>query len=1156
MSDEKKKVQNPAPQEELTRNFPLSSLAVNNRTSVLILTVIISLFGLYSYISMPKEQFPEVKLPTIYVNTIYPGNSPVDIENLITRPIEKELKPVKGVKKISSTSAQDVSAVVIEFNEDVNITEALTDVKDAVDKAKAELPTDLDQDPSVMELDFSEVPIVYINLSGDFEINQLKEYAEYLQDEIEELSEVSEAVLSGALEREIQINADLYRMEAMNVTFGNIEQAIAAENISMSGGDILIDGYRRSMRVVGEFTKVEQIENIIVKAEEQRPIYLKDVAEVKDSYKERQSYARLATTKFAEEGSFPVISLMVKKRSGANLIEASEQIDEILEKAQKERLPQTLDVTLTNDQSIYMKRQISNLENSIISGVLLVVIVLLFFMGLRNALLVGLAIPLSMFIAFLVLSSMGVTINMVVLFALILALGMLVDNAIVVIENIYRLLEQGYPMKQAAKEGVGEVAMPIISSTATTLAAFVPLAFWGGIMGEFMKYLPITLIIVLASSLFVGLVINPVVSMVFMKVSSKGKTKKNRTPEHIVAGASFVLAIVGYLTMDTYTMGNLFMSLCLVTLGNVYILTPASHWFQDVLLVKLEEIYLKVLRYALSGARPYLFLGATVLMLFGSIGLVAVSQPQVSLFPENEPQYVYLYIEMPLGTDVETTNAFTEKLEKKVYGLLEPYSDIIESVITNVGENAGDPNADPTGGGGQPTPHKSRISIAFVEFKERGGKSSKDVLRMLSDEMRKVPQAKIKTDKNRDGPPVGKPVNIELTGEDYTVLLQEAEKVKTLIEQSGVEGLDKLEIEAEVGKPELILNIDRDKARKFGLSTSTVAMTLRGALFGKEVSKFKDGDDDHPIQLRLEDKFRYNLPALLNQKITFRDNMGGLHQIPVSAVATVDYSSSFGSVKRKDLDKMVAVSSNIVEGYNANEIVAQIKRLMESKYEAPANYAYRFGGEQEEQAKSMAFLVRALLIAVCAIFLILVSQFDSFTIPFIILGSVVLSTIGVFLGLVIFNMDFIIIMTGIGIISLAGVVVNNAIVLIDYINLTRQRRKEELGLGEDDRLDKKEFIECLVKGGYTRLRPVLLTAITTVLGLVPLATGMNIDFIGLYAAFDPDFYTGGDNALFWGPMAWTVIYGLVFATFLTLVIVPVMYLIEDRIQYRLKKLFA
>jgi len=1156
MSDEKKKVQNPAPQEELTRNFPLSSLAVNNRTSVLILTVIISLFGLYSYISMPKEQFPEVKLPTIYVNTIYPGNSPVDIENLITRPIEKELKPVKGVKKISSTSAQDVSAVVIEFNEDVNITEALTDVKDAVDKAKAELPTDLDQDPSVMELDFSEVPIVYINLSGDFEINQLKEYAEYLQDEIEELSEVSEAVLSGALEREIQINADLYRMEAMNVTFGNIEQAIAAENISMSGGDILIDGYRRSMRVVGEFTKVEQIENIIVKAEEQRPIYLKDVAEVKDSYKERQSYARLATTKFAEEGSFPVISLMVKKRSGANLIEASEQIDEILEKAQKERLPQTLDVTLTNDQSIYMKRQISNLENSIISGVLLVVIVLLFFMGLRNALLVGLAIPLSMFIAFLVLSSMGVTINMVVLFALILALGMLVDNAIVVIENIYRLLEQGYPMKQAAKEGVGEVAMPIISSTATTLAAFVPLAFWGGIMGEFMKYLPITLIIVLASSLFVGLVINPVVSMVFMKVSSKGKTKKNRTPEHIVAGASFVLAIVGYLTMDTYTMGNLFMSLCLVTLGNVYILTPASHWFQDVLLVKLEEIYLKVLRYALSGARPYLFLGATVLMLFGSIGLVAVSQPQVSLFPENEPQYVYLYIEMPLGTDVETTNAFTEKLEKKVYGLLEPYSDIIESVITNVGENAGDPNADPTGGGGQPTPHKSRISIAFVEFKERGGKSSKDVLRMLSDEMRKVPQAKIKTDKNRDGPPVGKPVNIELTGEDYTVLLQEAEKVKTLIEQSGVEGLDKLEIEAEVGKPELILNIDRDKARKFGLSTSTVAMTLRGALFGKEVSKFKDGDDDHPIQLRLEDKFRYNLPALLNQKITFRDNMGGLHQIPVSAVATVDYSSSFGSVKRKDLDKMVAVSSNIVEGYNANEIVAQIKRLMESKYEAPANYAYRFGGEQEEQAKSMAFLVRALLIAVCAIFLILVSQFDSFTIPFIILGSVVLSTIGVFLGLVIFNMDFIIIMTGIGIISLAGVVVNNAIVLIDYINLTRQRRKEELGLGEDERLDKKEFIECLVKGGYTRLRPVLLTAITTVLGLVPLATGMNIDFIGLYAAFDPDFYTGGDNALFWGPMAWTVIYGLVFATFLTLVIVPVMYLIEDRIQYRLKKLFA
>ncbi len=1127
--------------------FGLSKFSIKNSTSIFIITILFVAAGFFSYVVMPKEQFPEIVMPTVYVQTVYPGNSPIDIENLITRPIEKELKSLKGVKDISSTSVQDASAIIIEFNENVDISEAVVDVKDAVDKSKKDLPKDLDQDPNVMEVDFSEIPIMEINLSGDFEITKLKEYAEYLQDELEELSQVSEAVITGDRDREIQINADIFKMSARKVTFQDIENAILSENLTASGGDVLTEGYRRSLRVVGEFKDVSQLKTIIVKSENNQPIYLNEVAEVKDSYVERSSYARLATgNSFENKGSLPVISLKVKKRSGENLIEAAEEIKVILKQAQDSNFPSTLDVTIVNDQSENMEMQISNLINNIISGVILVVVVLLFFMGLRNALLVGVAIPLSMLISFMILNLVGISINIVVLFALILALGMLVDNAIVVIENTYRFMEEGYPAKKAALMGVSEVAWPIISSTATTLAAFVPLAFWGGIMGEFLKYMPITLIIVLASSLFVGLVINPVFSAYFMK--AEGVSKKGIKKWLIVGIVTMSLAALGYVyvvatSADSYAIPNLLTTFGTIIFLNIYLLTPASDWFQNKLLVRLEEMYMKILHYLLKGSRPYVltvgmfFLLVLSFVLVGSVGL------KTSLFPDSEPLFVYMYVEAPLGTDIETTNEFAETIEKKAFRVLAPYDEIIKSIGINVGEESGDPN-DSFGRSGA-TPHKARISVAFYEFQYRKGMSTSDIMKELSTEMKTIPGVKIKTDKNRDGPPVGKPVNIEITGDEYETLVKEAEKVKQLIQDAGIQGLDNLIVDAETGKPELILTIDRDKARLFGLSTSQIAMTLRTAIFGKEISKYKDGDEDFPIQLRLKDEYRYNISALMNQVITFRDNRGTYHQIPISAVAKVDYSSSYGSVRRKDLDRMVSVSSGIVEGYNANEVVAQIKLLIKT-HKLPDGYGIKLTGEQEEQAKSMAFLMKAMLIAVSAISLILVSQFNSIIKPFIIMGSVLFSMTGVMLGLVIFQMDFIIIMTGIGIISLAGVVVNNAIVLIDYTDQVRARRKEELGLDEEEHLPKDEFLEAVIKAGYTRLRPVLLTAITTVLGLIPLATGMNIDFVTLYSRFDPQFYMGGDNATFWGPMAWAVIFGLVFATFLTLVVVPAMYVIADR----------
>ncbi|MCG8309488.1 MAG: efflux RND transporter permease subunit [Cytophagales bacterium] len=1122
--------------EKIIREFGLSSLSINNRTSVFILTIIIVIMGMISYNSIPKESFPEVVIPTIYIGTPYPGNSPIDIENLITRPIEKELKSISGIKDITSTSVQDYSTIIVEFNPEEDIAKALQDVKDAVDKAKSELPTDLDNDPNVMDIDITELPIMYVNISGDYSINELKTYAEYLEDEIEKLKEISKCDIKGALNREIRVDADIHKMEAVEVSFQDISDAIAAENVTLSGGNILSNEFRRSLRVDGEFKSVEEIKDVIVKDEDYRIVYVKDVAKVTDSYKERTSYAR--------SNRLPVVTVDVVKRSGENLLITAQKIRDIIELAKIERFPEDLDITITNDQSKFTKSMVANLENSIITGVILVTLVLMFFMGLRNALFVGIAIPLSMFMAFMILSAIGYSANMMVLFGLILALGMLVDNGIVVVENIYRLMQEGYNPIQAAKEGVGEVAMPIISSTATTLAAFLPLAFWTGIMGEFMKYLPITLIIVLSSSLFVALVINPVLTSILMKVE---ENRVGRIKLFIAAGAFALVSIPLYMT-GNFTLANILMLIALGAPFNVFILNPGVKWFQNSFIPFLENVYSRTIRYALAGRNPYIFFFGTFLLLIISIMWFGASQPKVALFPESEPNYINIFIEKPIGIDIDETNAFTKKIEDEIVELLEPYEDAIESIIAQVGEGASDPNQMSSG---QETPNKSRIAVSFVEYEYRNGIDTRQVMELIRSEITKYPGVQITIDKDAMGPPVGKPINIEISGENYERLIQIANGILTTIKNENIPGIQELKTDLETGKPELLVNIDRDKARRFGLSTYSIASELRTALFGLEISKFKEGEDEYPIQLRLMDNYRYDIDALLNKKVTFRDNKGNLKQIPIASVANIEYSSTYGSVKRKDLDRVITIYSNVVEGYNANEIVEELKLLL-SNYDLPYGYTLKFTGEQEEQAESSAFLASALMIAVFSIFLIIVAQFNSVSSPFIIMASVVLSTIGVFIGLVTFKMDFIIIMTGIGIISLAGVVVNNAIVLIDYTNLVRRRKRAEQKLKDNEYLSFHDLVESIRIAGKTRLRPVLLTAITTVLGLIPMAIGLNIDYASLFSNFDPNIYVGGDNANFWGPMAWTVIFGLIFATFLTLVIVPVMYLISDKITLRLK----
>jgi multidrug efflux pump subunit AcrB len=1127
------------PKSTITREFGVSSFSVDNSTSVVILTLIITVLGLGAYRTMPKESFPEIVIPTVYVGTPYPGNSPVDMENLITRPIEKELKSISNIKDIRSTSVQDFSSIVIEFSPGVEISKAIQDVKDAVDKSKSELPTDLDQDPNVLEVNTSDFPIMNVNISGPYSEQELKKFGEYLEDAIEKLPEISNADLAGTVEREIQINADPYKMEAVGVSFGDISGAIQAENLTMSGGSIKSGDFERTLRIDGEFSEPNDLLDIIVKTDQQKIVYLRDVAVINDTFKDRTSYAR--------SKNLPVVTINVTKRSGENLLDAADKIKEIIETTKTNRFPQDLEITITNDQSKQTRTQVSDLENSIIFGIILVVLVLMFFMGFRNALFVGSAIPLSMFISFLILNAFGITLNLMVLFSLILALGMLVDNGIVVVENIYRLMQEGKPAKQAAKEGVGEVAWPIITSTATTLAAFLPLAFWDDLVGEFMKYLPITLIIVLSSSLLVALVINPVMTSMFMKLDSGGKNRPKQR-SIITAGIFLVLATIFYLIGWT-AMGTLSLVASILTLFNVFLLRNAIHWFQEVFLVKLENWYESTLTYALRGRNPYFFFGGMFGLLIFSLVLLGIRAPKVLFFPDNQPQLINVFIEFPIGTDINATNAFVDNMEDEMMDALEPYQGILESVITQVGEGTSDPIEGPSQ---QATPNKAKITIGFVDYIDRQGINTNGAMEVIRDLVEKYPGVLITVDKQRNGPPVGKAVNIEFVGEDYEQLIAFVNQTKEYLESHNIPGMEELKTDLSLGSPEVVVDIDREKARRFGLSTSTIATELRTSLFGLEVSKYKEGEDDYPIQLRLSEDYRYDISTLVNKKIGFRDKFGDKREVPISAVADIRYGSTYGSVKRKDLEKAITMFSNVLDGYNPTEINAQIQDLMEN-YSVPDGITVKFTGEQEEQAKSMAFLLNALMIAVSLIFLIIVAQFNSVISPFIIMTSVLLSTIGVFLGLVIFNMDFVVIMTGIGIISLAGVVVNNAIVLIDYTNLVRARKRQELGIGEGEYLAIADLLASIVEAGKTRLRPVLLTAITTVLGLIPLAIGMNINFSTLLSDFDPQFYVGGDNAAFWGPMAWTVIFGLTFATVITLVIVPVMYYLTDKLSIKLKK---
>jgi len=1143
-------------EEKKTKGFGLSTLAVRNRKTVFLIAAIIILGGIGAYQSMPKENFPELQIPEIYIGIAKPGSSPNYMSEKIAKSIEKEIGGIKLVDEINTNSVHGYTTIRVKFDFKMNVDKALQKVKDAVDDArtKDDFPQ-LPVEPNIFELDPSQMPIMNLNLRGNNPA-LLKEIAEDLEDRIEDLQEISEVDIRGVQEQEMRVEVDPIRAQAVNVTIDDIQNAISAEHQTISGGEVLMDGIRKTIRIEGEFQDAKELSQIIVKQDDFLPVKLEDVASV--------AFGNGDTTSYAREFGDPVVMLDIKKQGGENLLDASDKIAQIIEEAKQDgTIPASVTLSKTNDQSNNTRDMVSNLLNSIIFGIILVVGVLLFFLGLRNALFVGVAIPLSMLMSFFILNTMGVTLNVMVLFSLVLALGMLVDNGIVTVENIYRHMSEGKSPTQAVIAGVGEIAMPIIASTATTLAAFVPLALWPGIMGEFMKYLPITLIIVLGSSLFVALVINPVLAAVYMRVTdNKPKRKRVIRNSVILVGIGIVFVLMGGLSF-----GNFLIIFGLIGLLNLFVLYPATLQFQNKFLPRLDRGYERFLKYALNGRRPLWFLLGTFGLLIFSFILMGVVPPKIDFFPVNEPNYTNIFISHPIGTDISVTNETTLKVEKKLNDILEEYRQdtlvepdrrLIQSIIAQVGEGTSDPAQGVTMGN---TPHKARVTVNFIESQHRKGVSTIEILKKIQEELKGEFTADIEITAAKDeaGPPQGAPISIDVTGKgEYRELIFEAQRIMNYLDSTNVKGVEKLKLNVEANRPEIPITVDRDQVRKLNASTMQVGMAIRKALLGQDVTTYTKGEESYDIVVKFNKSNRESLDALMDQRLIFRNNKGKLLNIPIrSVIENADETASYTAVVRKDQIPLVQITSNVTEGSNATQVVDSLRAKMEL-YEAAdrigAGFNYKFSGQMEEQAKEMAFLSKALLIAVFLILLIIVAQFNSYSMPSIIMITVLLSLIGVLLGLVISRQNFVIMMTMIGIISLAGVVVNNAIVLIDYTNLIRKRKREELGLGEYDILPYNEIVKAAVEGGKTRLRPVLLTAITTILGLIPLAIGFNIDFFSFLSTYDAKIYFGGDNNMFFAPMSWAIIYGLTFATFLTLVIIPALYLLMHQLKVWLYKI--
>lgn len=1023
--------------------FLPSDLAISRPASIYIFIVILALMGLSSYQALPRESAPDVQIPLLIVTIPYPGASPEDVEALITHKVENELQGLENLKKISSTSTEGAAMITLEFHLGFDIDDARTKTREGLDRAQPELPSDA-EDPIISEINLSERPILIVNLAGKYDLFQLKEIAEDLKDRLEGIPGVLEVKRAGGLEREVQVWVDPDKLNYYNLDLNQVSNTIANENTTIPAGDITLGRMKYMIRVPGEIENPAEIREMVVAAPQQVPIYVKDLAQVRFGFKEVTSKSRL--------NGLSSVSLSVSKRSGENIIFIADAVKKIVAEEQK-RHGKNLTFSILNDESKRIKSLVSDLENNIYTGLIFVVGSLMLIMGLTTSLFVGIAIPLSMLISFIVLQWAGITLNFVVLFSLILALGMLVDNAIVVVENIYRHMESGLGAIEAARVGVGEVAIPVISSTLTTLAAFMPLLFMPGISGDFMSYLPKTLIITLTASLFVGLILNPVLCATLMRPHGEP------------------------LVQDAESMAQK---------------------------SRIMRAYRASLEWAL--ANRWKTMGLTMFAWVAMAGVyfgLVLPKAGVEFFPQSEPGSATVQIEAPFGSTLEAS----DKIVKDIEGSLEKYYDHTEAIVANVGQRQGG-----SGQGGRET-HNSHITLSFPDWQERD-RTPTSIIEEIRASLDQFSGANFSITKPQGGPPTGKPVNLEISGPDPKVLKELSLDVQSKIKD--LEGLVNLEDDMSATRSEIQVELDRQKVAQAGLSTSQVANVIRTAFNGREVSTWRVGKDEYDIVVRLDERFRTSVTDI--QGLFIKAPNG--RSIPLSELAQVKTAAAKGSIRHIGLKTVITVSGD-AEGVPGATLLKQVQQRLEG-YQLPQGYQINYTGENEAQQEMQDYLGKSFLIALFLIFLVLVTQFNSVYLPFIILSAVFLSLMGVFLGWTLHFSPLSIMMGGIGIISLAGVVVNNAIVLIDYIG---QLRREG-----------RSMHDAVVLAGMLRLRPVMMTAITTILGLIPIVLGLDINFYreGIIAF-------GSDSAQMWQPMARSVVYGLAVATLLTLIIVPVIY---------------
>lgn len=1043
----------------------MMSFIVHRYKAIFVFAIMMVLLGFQSYFALPRESAPEIRRPKIFISTMYQGVSPTDIESLITSKIETEVHGLSGLDSLKSTSYNGMSVITATFTGQTDVEWALRHVKERVDLAKPKLPTDAEE-PVVKELDFSDQPFLIITVSHPNGLHKIEHYADKLEDAIENIAGVRGVDVSGRQEKILRIELNPVKMRHYGVSIDDVQKVLRNEHVSIPGGTLSTKGRKFSLAVSGELKTEEHFRRMVIQTKTVS-VELVKFATVKFDYEDPISYAKL--------NGKPAISLAVKKRSGENMLWIADKIKALMEETKNQRPTDTV-VDFPFDESLNIASMVRDLENNILSGLFLVLLVTLFFLGPVNALFVSLAIPFSMLMTFFVISIFGFTLNMVVLFSLVIGLGMLVDNGIVIVENIYRHAGLGKTRTQAAIDGAKEIALPIATSTLTTILAFFPIVFMPGIMGEFMSYLPKTVIIVLISSLVVGLTITTVFCSRFLRTGSVAKKMPAiATSEHDLEAASKV-KLKGFERFKMWYERSLEMAL------SWPILTLLSVFF-------------------------IVFLGMFLQFKFGSEAL---------FFPHLDPSTANIEIKLPAGTSLDKTEEYSQKVLDKV----NETKGSIQSVQSTIGTS----NA--MGPGGRES-FRARIQIIFDKFAVRTIPSA-NTIKELKGKYDHFAGAEITVKKGQDGPPQGNDISYQIHGEDYSHMGEISEQILLILRQYQ-DKLGYIESDFEAAKPEYQIKVDRDIAGRAGISTRLIAQTVRTAINGNKVGTLKKNGDDHDIILRYQPPYRSHIDAIKNLDIVKEGK-----RIPLMSLAKISRKQTLSEVKRYKRKRAITVSADFLEGVsNKAELTAKIDEQVKA-LSLKQGYEIVSGEGQEVRDESTRFLLQAFVFALFLIFMVLIMQFNSVVQPLLILISVFLSIGGVFWGLYLSQQKFIIIMSGIGVISLAGVVVNNAIVLIDFYNHVKIRQTD-LKL-------------ALIEASATRLRPVLLTAITTIIGLFPMAFGVSFDF----HTFGPG--AASESSQWWASMAWTIIYGLTFATLLTLFVIPCLLFLTERRSFEKSKL--